>query len=197
MTDFSIKAPYISKSRHGWQIDQGLRFLTCALQRVALFETMTTIAAGLCISEHAALADRASDTMQLQVPLAKDSCHSNGHTSSGLRTGGTAMAAEIADKRFVRSSETKEPPEMTHVPLCREDIGHMSAAEFRKHGYALVDQIANYYSSSESSKGGSTGSVESMPVLSQVKPGYLHEALPLKAPDAPDSWENIMNGTSV
>jgi aromatic-L-amino-acid decarboxylase len=48
---------------------------------------------------------------------------------------------------------------------------HMSPDEFRQHGHAVVDWIADYYSR-----------IESFPVLSQVKPGGIRASLPASAP---------------
>src|SRR3954469_23068253 len=48
---------------------------------------------------------------------------------------------------------------------------HMSPDEFRRHGYEVIDWIADYYSR-----------IESFPVLSQVKPGAVRESLPASAP---------------
>jgi hypothetical protein len=47
----------------------------------------------------------------------------------------------------------------------------MSPDEFRRHGYEVIDWIADYYSR-----------IESFPVLSQVKPGAVRESLPASAP---------------
>jgi aromatic-L-amino-acid decarboxylase len=52
---------------------------------------------------------------------------------------------------------------------------HMSPEEFRRHGHAVVDWIADYYSR-----------IESFPVLSQVKPGEIRASL---APAAPQKGE--------
>src|SRR5579884_2930620 len=48
---------------------------------------------------------------------------------------------------------------------------HMSPEEFREHGHAVVDWIADYYSR-----------IESFPVLSQVNPGEIRASLPQSAP---------------
>ena len=48
---------------------------------------------------------------------------------------------------------------------------HMTPDEFRQHGHAVVDWIADYYSR-----------IESFPVLSQVKPGGIRASLPASAP---------------
>jgi aromatic-L-amino-acid/L-tryptophan decarboxylase len=48
---------------------------------------------------------------------------------------------------------------------------HMTSDEFRRHGHAVVDWIADY-----------RDRIESFPVLSQVKPGEVRAALPASAP---------------
>src|SRR3979411_1086988 len=53
----------------------------------------------------------------------------------------------------------------------------MTPEEFRRHGHAVVDWIADYHSR-----------VESFPVLSQVKPGEIRAALP---PDPPTKGESF------
>lgn len=60
----------------------------------------------------------------------------------------------------------------------------MSAEEFRRAGHRMIDEIADFYA-----KG-----IETAPVLSQVKPGYLHAALPKNAPESPESVDAIMKG---
>lgn len=44
---------------------------------------------------------------------------------------------------------------------------HMTPDEFRRHGHAVVDWIADYHAR-----------IESFPVLSQVKPGEIRASLP-------------------
>ena len=58
---------------------------------------------------------------------------------------------------------------------------HMSTDEFRRYGHQLVDWIADYRSR-----------VEDLPVLSQSKPGELRDALPEKAPDKGESFDDIL-----
>jgi aromatic-L-amino-acid decarboxylase len=48
---------------------------------------------------------------------------------------------------------------------------HMTPEEFRRHGHAVVDWIADYHAR-----------IESFPVLSQVKPGEIRASLPAAAP---------------
>ena len=58
---------------------------------------------------------------------------------------------------------------------------HMSAEEFRKHGHAVVDWIADYYCR-----------IESFPVLSQVAPGEVRACLPNQAPQQGEGVEAIL-----
>jgi aromatic-L-amino-acid decarboxylase len=58
---------------------------------------------------------------------------------------------------------------------------HMDPEEFRKHGYEVVDWIADYYKR-----------IESFPVLSQVKPGEIRASLPAEAPRQGESFEAIL-----
>jgi aromatic-L-amino-acid/L-tryptophan decarboxylase len=59
---------------------------------------------------------------------------------------------------------------------------HMSAEEFRRHGKEVVDWIADYYER-----------VESLPVLSQAKPGETRASLPIQAPRQGESFRAIMS----
>lgn len=58
---------------------------------------------------------------------------------------------------------------------------HMTPEEFRKHGHAVVDWIADYYQR-----------IESFPVLSQVKPGEIRAGLPLDPPEHGEPFETIL-----
>ena len=58
---------------------------------------------------------------------------------------------------------------------------HMTPEEFRRHGHAMVDWIADYYSR-----------VESFPVLSQVQPGQIRASLPPQPPSVGESFEDMM-----
>ena len=60
-------------------------------------------------------------------------------------------------------------------------MSHLTSDEFRKHGYQIVDWIAQYLEE-----------VESKPVLSQVEPGEIRAALPKAPPEAPESFERVM-----
>jgi aromatic-L-amino-acid decarboxylase len=58
---------------------------------------------------------------------------------------------------------------------------HMSPDEFRKHGHAVVDWIADYLAR-----------VESLPVLSQVQPGQIRAELPTEPPLHGEPFERIL-----
>lgn len=57
----------------------------------------------------------------------------------------------------------------------------MNPDEFRRHGHALVDWIADYFDH-----------VERYPVLARVKPGDITAALPGSAPEDAEPFESIM-----
>ncbi|MBD0326578.1 MAG: hypothetical protein ICV68_09100, partial [Pyrinomonadaceae bacterium] len=59
--------------------------------------------------------------------------------------------------------------------------GDMSADEFRRYGYKLVDWISNYFER-----------IEEFPVLSQIKPGELISQLPAAPPAAGESMDEIL-----
>jgi aromatic-L-amino-acid decarboxylase len=56
----------------------------------------------------------------------------------------------------------------------------MSPEEFRRHGHAVVDWIADYYSR-----------VETFPVLARVKPGEIRAKLPRHPPQEGESFERV------
>src|SRR5713101_5641354 len=58
---------------------------------------------------------------------------------------------------------------------------HMDPDEFREHGHAVVDWIADYYKR-----------IESFPVLSQVQPGEIRASLPAQAPRQGEAFESIL-----
>ena len=51
---------------------------------------------------------------------------------------------------------------MKETIMSKENSLHMTPAEFRETGYAVIDWIADYYEN-----------VDSYPVLSQVQPGAI------------------------
>src|ERR1700693_1228955 len=58
---------------------------------------------------------------------------------------------------------------------------HMTPDEFRRHGHAMIDWIADYQAR-----------IESFPVLSQVKPGEIRASLPAKAPAHGEPFEALL-----
>ncbi|MBE9521936.1 MAG: aspartate aminotransferase family protein, partial [Proteobacteria bacterium] len=58
----------------------------------------------------------------------------------------------------------------------------MDRESFRKHGYAVVDWIADYMEH-----------IEEYPVLAQVKPGEIMDRLPKRPPVEPEEMETIFN----
>jgi aromatic-L-amino-acid decarboxylase len=57
----------------------------------------------------------------------------------------------------------------------------MTPDEFRRHGHAVIDWIADYYER-----------VESFPVLAQVSPGDLRAALPTHPPEHGEPFEDVL-----
>src|SRR5476649_878651 len=60
-------------------------------------------------------------------------------------------------------------------------VSDMSPAEFRKHGYAVIDWIADYLDAPEK-----------WPVLSAVQPGDVRHALPPSPPERGESMDEIL-----
>ena len=58
---------------------------------------------------------------------------------------------------------------------------HMTPEEFRRHGKAVVDWIADYYER-----------IESYPVMSQAKPGEIRASLPKSAPQKGESFDAML-----
>ncbi len=59
---------------------------------------------------------------------------------------------------------------------------HMTPQDFRRYGRAVVDWIADYYER-----------VESLPVLSRVKPGQIRDCLPPMPPEQGEAFEAILD----
>src|SRR5436305_14244896 len=64
----------------------------------------------------------------------------------------------------------------------QEKSFHMTTNEFRKHGHAVVDWIADYYDG-----------IEALPVLSQVKPGEVRNGLPSSAPVHGEPFQALLS----
>ncbi len=62
-----------------------------------------------------------------------------------------------------------------------EKACHMTPEQFRQHGRAVVDWIADYYER-----------IETLPVLSQVEPGQIRQSLPPEAPVGGESFDTIL-----
>jgi aromatic-L-amino-acid/L-tryptophan decarboxylase len=65
--------------------------------------------------------------------------------------------------------------------MASEKTFHMTPDEFRRHGHAMVDWIADYYAR-----------IESFPVLSQVEPGQIRASLPANPPVKGEAFPAIL-----
>jgi aromatic-L-amino-acid decarboxylase len=65
--------------------------------------------------------------------------------------------------------------------MASEKTFHMTPDEFRRHGHAVVDWIADYYSR-----------IESFPVLSRTEPGEIRASLPPDPPVQGESFHAIL-----
>jgi aromatic-L-amino-acid/L-tryptophan decarboxylase len=65
--------------------------------------------------------------------------------------------------------------------VASSDTFHMSPDEFRRHGHAAVDWVADYYSR-----------IESFPVLSRVEPGQVRASLPARPPAKGEDFSAIL-----
>jgi len=65
--------------------------------------------------------------------------------------------------------------------MSEKETYHMTPEEFRRHGRAVVDWIADYYER-----------VESLPVLAQVKPGQIRASLPPEPPVHGEAFETML-----
>ncbi|MGA2696468.1 MAG: pyridoxal-dependent decarboxylase, partial [Terriglobales bacterium] len=70
---------------------------------------------------------------------------------------------------------------MTGKDKNAEKSFHMTPEEFRRHGHAVIDWIADY-----------RANVEKYPVLSQTKPGEIRAALPADPPAQGEAFEKIL-----
>ncbi len=64
--------------------------------------------------------------------------------------------------------------------MATEKSFHMTPDEFRRHGHAVVDWIADYYTR-----------IESFPVLSRAEPGQIRASLPVDPPAQGESFPTI------
>lgn len=63
-----------------------------------------------------------------------------------------------------------------------ENFGDMPSADFRRFGYQIVDQIADYFDH-----------IEEYPVLAQVEPDWLKNSLPSSAPESGEDFAEILS----
>jgi aromatic-L-amino-acid decarboxylase len=80
-----------------------------------------------------------------------------------------------------RSATISSPTIREANQVSEQKSFHMTPDEFRRHGHAMIDWIADYQSR-----------VESFPVLSQVKPGEIRASLPPSAPASGESFEAML-----
>ncbi|MDX6612997.1 MAG: aromatic-L-amino-acid/L-tryptophan decarboxylase [Blastocatellia bacterium] len=73
------------------------------------------------------------------------------------------------------------PDQENNLSHIADSLGDMSAAEFRRHGHGIVDWIADYFEN-----------IEKLPVLAQIEPGDLKNALPGSPPDKGEPMEAIL-----
>src|SRR4051794_39945607 len=94
---------------------------------------------------------------------------------------GYAMVSNTIAERHVGSNPTggtsgaqncRAPMIEAITGRLRLVTGHMNAHEFRRHGHAVIDWIADYYER-----------VDSFPVLSSVSPGEVRASLPAHPPE--------------
>lgn len=71
-------------------------------------------------------------------------------------------------------------PERQDPSDTAQTLGDMSPEDFRRHGHALVDWIADYLAHTER-----------LPVLAQVQPGWLRSELPASPPASGEPFEEI------
>ena len=74
-----------------------------------------------------------------------------------------------------------DPKHADPAPVGEADSGDMAPEEFRRHGYEVVDWIADYLAS-----------VAEYPVLPQVVPGEVRGSLPASAPVVGEPFEDIL-----
>lgn len=88
--------------------------------------------------------------------------------------------SELAGERKAQAQAPATAPAMAPAPATAPAPGHMTPDEFRRHGHAMVDWIANYLAT-----------VEQYPVRSGVEPGWVRAQLPPHAPEHGEPWADI------
>ena len=76
---------------------------------------------------------------------------------------------------------------MVKISAMPEDKSfHMTPEEFRRHGHAVIDWIADYYHN-----------IESFPVLSRAEPGQIRSLLPSQPPAHGEPFETILKDVNT
>ena len=76
--------------------------------------------------------------------------------------------------------------EYFHIALMQAAVGHcgrttaMDASEFRTAAAQLIDFITDYQQN-----------IRSRPVSPSVSPGYLRHLVPSRAPEQPETWQQV------
>src|ERR1700733_4916500 len=65
--------------------------------------------------------------------------------------------------------------------LAEEKSFHMSPEEFRRHGYEVIDWLADYFAR-----------IETFPVLSRAKPGEIRASLPKDPPLRGEAFDAML-----
>jgi aromatic-L-amino-acid/L-tryptophan decarboxylase len=68
------------------------------------------------------------------------------------------------------------------MPQQLPGLGDMSREDFRRHGYSVVDWIADYFEN-----------IEDQPVLSQIEPDWLRSQLPTAPPAGPEEFDKVLS----
>ncbi len=89
----------------------------------------------------------------------------------------TPTATEPESAAKTRPGRTGEP----HDPALPAGPTHMTPAEFRRWGYAVVDWLAQYQQR-----------VASLPVLAPVAPGQIRASLPAAAPESGEPFADVL-----
>jgi aromatic-L-amino-acid decarboxylase len=80
----------------------------------------------------------------------------------------------------MRSGPTGDEP-AEDVGEAAQQAFHMPAEDFRRHGHALVEWVADYLAQ-----------VEQRPIRPSVRPGAVRAGLPATAPEAPEPFESVL-----
>ena len=82
-------------------------------------------------------------------------------------------------------SEARTATCQKEEPLVADKSYHMTPQQFREYGHAMIDWIAKYYEE-----------IETLPVLSQIRPGEIRQKLPVTAPQQAEDFAAILRDIS-